>query len=117
LRPNLVIVAATPGDVLAPGVPAAQFLHGAKVPQADLVASSPTATAQGFGFGASEPVTLYWGNPQQLLGTALANAGGSFTGQNAFTFTVPANAPPGINGVAAFGQITGAIAVGVVEVK
>jgi hypothetical protein len=82
-----------------------------------------TATAgsqvvvSGAGFGASEQINIYWGNPRQLLGSATARGAGSFSGNAGLTITIPANAPPGRNGLAAVGQSTGAIAVGEIRVQ
>jgi hypothetical protein len=74
-------------------------------------------TAQGAGFGASEPVDVYWGNPRQLLGTAAANSIGSFSESGSLPFSIPTNAAPGINAVVGIGKTTGAVAIGEIEVK
>jgi hypothetical protein len=72
-----------------------------------------TATAHVLGFGAGETVDVYWNNPRQLLGAATADAVGS----GALTFTIPATASPGINGVIGVGQTTKAIGIGRVTVQ
>ena len=72
-----------------------------------------TTTAHVLGFGAGETVDVYWNNPRQLLGAATADAVGS----GALTFTIPATASPGINGVIGVGQTTKAIGIGRVTVQ
>lgn len=72
-----------------------------------------TAAAYGLGFGAGEMVDLYWNNPRQLLGSAKANGEGS----SSLTIAIPANAPPGINGVIGVGQTTKAIGIGEIKVQ
>jgi hypothetical protein len=76
-----------------------------------------TATVQGSGFGASEAVTVYWGNPREPLGSAQANTNGDFIGGAALSFAIPANAPRGSNGIVAIGKTTGAIAAGKIDVE
>ncbi len=76
-----------------------------------------TVTVQGVGFGSGESVDVYWGNPRLLLGTAVTNGSGSFTGSDALKVTIPASAAPGSNAVAATGQTTGAIAIGRIVVE
>jgi hypothetical protein len=66
-----------------------------------------SVTAEGYGFGAGNAVRISWGNPPAVLGTAMANISGSFSGSPALTFTVPTGAPAGANsvdGVARMGQ-------------
>jgi len=63
-----------------------------------------STVAQGYGFGPLETVGIYWNNSNTPLGTVTANVNGSFTGSAAFTFTVPAGAPPGVNKVIGHGQ-------------
>lgn len=72
---------------------------------------------EGVGFGAGEAVAIYWNNPRQFVGTAVANSRGSFLGSSALTITIPANAPPGINGVIGFGQTTKAIGIGGITIQ
>ena len=62
-----------------------------------------TTTVEGFGFGPSESVSIYWKNPQVLLGSATANAQGSFT----TTITVPSGALPGPNVIDAIANTRG----------
>ncbi|MGA2588422.1 MAG: hypothetical protein ABSH32_00770 [Bryobacteraceae bacterium] len=67
-----------------------------------------TVTVEGYGFDYPAGVELFWDNPRTLLGTGVANTYGTFHGGAAVTFTVPADAPAGSNGV--FGRDnTGAI--------
>lgn len=75
------------------------------------------AAAQGAGFGASESVQVYWGSPRQLLGTAVTDSSGSFTGTGALLFTIPANAPHGTNAIVATGSTTGAVGLGKITVE
>jgi hypothetical protein len=72
-----------------------------------------TTTASVFGFGGGETVDIYWNNPRQLLGTAIANAKGS----SSLGITVPSSASPGIQGVIGIGQTTAAIGIGSVTVE
>jgi virginiamycin B lyase len=66
-----------------------------------------TATVQGYGFGAMEPVSVYWNNSfSLLLGLATADIHGSFTGAAAITFTVPAGSPPGPDTLVGRGKLT-----------
>jgi len=66
-----------------------------------------TATVQGYGFGAMEPVSVYWNNSfSLLLGRATADIHGSFTGAAAITFTVPAGSPPGPDTLVGRGKFT-----------
>jgi hypothetical protein len=88
------------------------------------VAASPesvepggTVASEGLGFGAGEPVSVYLDNPRELLGTATANALGSFVGGNALTVTIPADASTGLNALVAIGSTTGAIGIGKLIVK
>jgi len=57
------------------------------------------------------------GNPRHLLSVAVTDGSGSFTGTGASKITIPANAPPGVNGVVVIGQTTGAIATGSILVE
>jgi hypothetical protein len=88
------------------------------------VAASPksvepggTVAAEGLGFGAGETVSLYLDNPRELIGTATANALGSFVGGTALTVTIPADASTGLNALVAIGSTTGAIGIGKLIVK
>jgi len=69
-------------------------------------APGSSTAAHGYGFGSLEEVEIYWNNAQTLLGTVKANVSGTFTRGAAFTFTVPAGAPPGVNTVKGIGQST-----------
>jgi hypothetical protein len=75
------------------------------------------ATAEGFGFGTGEIVSVYWNNPRVLLGTVIANGVGSFAGQNALNFTIPENASPGTEVIIGIGQTTKAVGVGEIKVQ
>lgn len=69
-------------------------------------------TAQGFGYGALEPVKVVWNTSAgQVLGMATSNAVGSFVGSTAITFTVPVNAPGSypVYGLGQQGHATGAV--------
>ena len=79
----------------------------------EIGAPGNTVTAYSLGFGANETVDIYWGQPRQLLGTTVANA----LGTAALSFTIPANAPTGLNGVAGVGLTTKAIGIGAIEVE
>jgi virginiamycin B lyase len=63
------------------------------------------ATVEGYGFGSFETVNVYWNSPRKLLGSATADVHGSFTGAAGLTFTVPAGALTGKNGVFAVSPI------------
>ena len=69
-----------------------------------------TIAAQGFGFGPEEEVNVWWniaGTSFILaLGTVVTDTEGSFWRESALTFTVPANAPSGINAVIGKGRAT-----------
>lgn len=65
-----------------------------------------TVTAEGVGFGAPEHVDLRWDTFLLLLGTATADRMGTFAGQTALTFTIPADATPGQHLVRAIGLYT-----------
>ncbi len=75
-------------------------------------AAGSTVQALGFGFAAGEQVKVYWNTPRQFLGTATANALGSFSGTTALTVTVPAGAPLGANLVFGVGQTSSARGIG-----
>jgi hypothetical protein len=75
------------------------------------------AVAQGSGFGAREMVQIYWASPLQLLGTAIANADGTFTGATALGFTIPAGAAPGENLIYGIGESTQAEGKGFISVQ
>ena len=75
------------------------------------------AVAQGSGFGAREMVQIYWASPLQLLGTAIANADGTFTADTALGFTIPAGAAPGENVIYGVGESTHAIGKGAITVE
>ena len=94
---GVATLSVTPGLLMSPGTGA----------------PGGTTTAHVLGFGASETVDVYWNNPRQLLGAATADAVGS----GALTFTIPATASPGINGVIGVGQTTKAIGIGGVTVE
>ena len=70
-----------------------------------------TVTAQGFGFGSFEKVNVRWLNPKTLLGPVTADVNGTWSGSAAKKFTVPSGAPPGVNKVGGFGEITKATAL------
>jgi hypothetical protein len=78
-----------------------------------IAAPGGTTTAYPLGFGAGETVNIYWNQPRQLLGTAIADALGSA----ALAITIPANASPGLNGVFGVGATTGSLGLGRVWVK
>ena len=61
-------------------------------------------TAQGYGFGAGEPVDVYWNSVGTLLGSTSADVNGAFSS----ALTVPAGAAPGRDKIFASGQGTGA---------
>jgi IPT/TIG domain len=69
-------------------------------------APGSTVTATGYGFGPLEQVTVTWENPSTLLGTVRADIHGTFGGNAAVTFTVPAGAPVGANRVVGEGKST-----------
>jgi virginiamycin B lyase len=76
-----------------------------------------TAVAQGFGFGPSETVNVYWEQPYTFLGTATTNVHGTFNGKTAVPFIVPTGAAPGANEVSGTGQITRAVGAGTFTVQ
>jgi hypothetical protein len=76
-----------------------------------------TITARGFGFGAAETVQVFWNNPRVLLGTVTTDSHGSFSQSTALTFTIPAGAPAGVNGIFGTGQTTGALGQGYIMVE
>lgn len=61
-------------------------------------------STEGYGFTPLEQIKIYWQKPRYLLGTWYADAHGTFSG--AFTFTIPAWAPPGLNTILAVGPTT-----------
>lgn len=65
-----------------------------------------TVTAEGYGYGSLEKVDVCWNNPRTLMGTATANVHGTFNGSAAVTFSVPAGAAAGKNGVFGHGETT-----------
>ncbi len=71
-----------------------------------------TVTAQGFGFGSFDLVTITWDDPREFLGRVNADANGNFSG---FTFTVPANATVGRDAVLGTDFVPGAHAFFTVE--
>ena len=73
--------------------------------------------SMGAGFGADEPVRLYWGKPRTLLGQTTTNAVGSFSGAAAVTSTVPLSVTLGVHEVFAIGRNSHAIGVGQFTVK
>jgi hypothetical protein len=72
-----------------------------------------TVSTTGLGFGAGEIVDIYWGQPRQLLGTAVANRQGT----GSLKIAIPANAPRGFNAVIGVGETTQAIAYGEIKVE
>jgi hypothetical protein len=78
----------------------------------DSVEPGGTIAAQGVGFGAGETVNVYLDSPRELLGTATADALGSFVGKDAQPVTIPADASTGLNALVAIGATTGAIGIG-----
>jgi hypothetical protein len=66
-----------------------------------------SVTVTGFGFAAGEEVNVKWLSPQTLLGSAVTNGNGSFSG---LTFAIPSGVAPGSNAVIATGQKSGAVA-------
>jgi hypothetical protein len=75
-------------------------------------AAGSTTTATGLGFGSFQTVKVYWSTPKTLLGTATANADGTFSGSAALTFAVPEGAPLGPNKVYGVGESIGGKAIG-----
>ncbi len=67
----------------------------------------------GAGFGAHEPVTLYWDKPVQALGTATSTTLGSV----GMTITIPLSATSGLHLIYAIGQTTHAVTAGVFMVQ
>jgi len=74
------------------------------MPQPNAGAAGSTTTATGLGFGSFQTVRVYWSTPKTLLGTATANALGTFSGSAALTFAVPDGAPLGPNKVYGWGN-------------
>jgi hypothetical protein len=72
-----------------------------------------TTLARELGFGAGETVNIYWNNPRQLVGTAVADSRGSA----AVEIAIPADALLGIDELIGIGQTTQAIGGGAVIVK
>ena len=70
----------------------------------------------GCGFGAQEPVRLYWDAPLQQAGTTASDTTGSFYGSTSVTVAVPLSAAPGPHHLYGVGQITHAIGSGNVTV-
>jgi hypothetical protein len=83
----------------------------------DSGAPGSTATAAGYGFGSSETVDVYWDNPRTFLGKAHADIYGSISGSAAFSFTVPSDAPPGLDKITGRGTVTGAVSFGFFNVQ
>jgi len=79
------------------------------MPQPNAGAAGSTTTATGLGFGSFQTVRVYWSTPKTLLGTATANALGTFSGSAALTFAVPDGAPLGPNKVYGVGESTESI--------
>lgn len=71
-----------------------------------------TTAVQGYGFGPSETVKIWWKNPRFFLGNATADVNGTFANSTAFTFTIPTWAPPGLNMVVGVGATTVALGGG-----
>lgn len=65
----------------------------------------------GAGFGANEPLTLYWNKPARLLGATSSNGLGTFAGSAAITSTVPLSATVGFHVVYAIGHTSHSVAV------
>jgi hypothetical protein len=63
-----------------------------------------TAVASGFGFAPLEQVKVYWNSPLMYLGAVNADVRGSFSGTAGLLFTVPPDAPSGVQIVGAKGQ-------------
>ena len=108
-----------PMDVYAYGLTSGE-LGAATLSVISAVATNPATEAPGgaitaypLGFGAGETVSIYWNEPRQLLGTAVADSLGS----GSFAMTVPANASPGLNGIFGVGATTGSLGLGRVWVK
>jgi len=76
-----------------------------------------SVTVEGYGFGAPEAVEIYWNNPRTLLGSALTDQHGTFSGTAALTFTVPAGAPAGKDAVFGQDNLTKAIGFGAFTVQ
>jgi hypothetical protein len=72
-----------------------------------------TIIAPALGFGAGETIDVYWSQPRQRLGSAVAKERGT----GSLTFPIPANAPSGPNALLGIGQTTGARGFGGVLVK
>ncbi len=63
------------------------------------------AQAQGFGFGAGDTVSLFWGVPGNSLDLGSATTPwGNFYGDSAISFSIPAAATPGPHQITACGQ-------------
>jgi hypothetical protein len=108
-----------PMDVYAYGLTSGE-LGAATLSVISAVATNPVTEAPGgaitaypLGFGAGETVSIYWNEPRQLLGTAVADSLGS----GSFAMTVPANASPGLNDIFGVGATTGSLGLGRVWVK
>ncbi|MEO8663576.1 MAG: FG-GAP repeat protein, partial [Bryobacteraceae bacterium] len=79
-------------------------------------APGASVTCQGYGFGASELVNVYWRTPTGSYlfhGNATSDTRGSFR----LTFTIPASAPVGANLVFGKGQTTSAVGKAQVTVQ
>jgi virginiamycin B lyase len=79
---------------------AAPFSVRARVilsPNAGTVGS--TVVASGTGFGSLERVNIYWNNASGWVGTTMTDVYGSFSGDSAISFTIPAGVPLGTNEV------------------
>jgi hypothetical protein len=63
----------------------------------------------GCGFGAQEPVTLYWDAPLKVIGTTTSDATGSFYGGAGVTVSIPLSAAPGPHHIYGVGGVTHAI--------
>jgi hypothetical protein len=98
--------AALPRDGQSSGkLGAANFsMNPRLMPQPNAGAAGSTTTATGLGFGSFQTVRVYWSTPKTLLGTATANALGTFSGSAALTFAVPDGAPLGPNKVYGWGN-------------
>lgn len=70
-----------------------------------------TIIGEGFGFGANEPVQLFWDKPRTFLGSATTNSLGSFYGASAIAGTVPLSATTGVHYILAIGQTSHAAGV------
>ncbi|MGC9951338.1 MAG: hypothetical protein ABSF64_33700 [Bryobacteraceae bacterium] len=64
-----------------------------------------SVTVAGYGFGAQEVLTIFWGDPRSPLGSTTTDIHGTFEGSAAVSITVPAGAGDGMNGVFGYGSL------------